>query len=78
MQGAGTYCANDPVRYVDPSGHVTMYNSAGKPCEVDPREVGGAEQVGFTLTAPSVTMYKVADVSVWNAVSAVPPSRLTA
>ena len=67
MQGAGTYCANDPVRYVDPSGHVTMYNSAGKPCEVDPREVGGAEQVGFTLTAPSVTMYKVADVSVWNA-----------
>ena len=62
-----TYCANDPVRYVDPSGHVTMYNSAGKPCEVDPREVGGAEQVGFSLTAPSVTMYKVADVSVWNA-----------
>ena len=62
-----TYCANDPVRYVDPSGHVTMYNSAGKPCEVDPREVGGAEQVGFTLTAPSVTMYKVAEVSVWNA-----------
>lgn len=44
-----------------------MYNSAGKPCEVDPREVGGAEQVGFSLTAPSVTMYKVADVSVWNA-----------
>ena len=29
--------------------------------------MGGAEQVGFTLTAPSVTVYKVADVSVWNA-----------
>ncbi len=51
-----TYCANDPVRYVDPSGYVWMYNSGGRLQDIDQKDVSGATQVGYSL-AKDVTMY---------------------
>ena len=47
---------NDPVRYVDPSGHVWMYNAGGRLQDIEQKDVSGATQVGYSL-AKDVTMY---------------------
>ena len=63
-----TYCANDPVRYVDPSGHVWMYNAGGRLQDVEQKDVSGATQVGYSL-AKDVTMYNSGGFSSQVAVS---------
>ena len=63
-----TYCANDPVRYVDPSGHVWMYNAGGRLQDIDQKDVSGATQVGYSL-AKDVTMYNSGGFSSQVAVS---------
>ena len=57
-----TYCANDPVRYVDPSGHVWMYNAGGRLQDIEQKDVSGATQVGYSL-AKDVTMYNSGGLS---------------
>ena len=58
-----SYCANNPIIYSDPTGHVWMYNAGGILQDIDSKDVSGATQVGYTLATGNVTMYNSGGLS---------------